>query len=181
MIHHRQYFPSSQSRDPILPDTSPQLCLFQDLGSTVLAGRSVSLEFCVQEVSSGAGPEVSMTSFAAKVAAVLCCFCSAISATAWPRKARSLSKIQATSERQTAQLQSVSGRIRSVEGNTFTLETIESHASTDQEQEQKVMMFTVDQDTAIEGRIEVSSNADVTYRKADGHNIAVSIRVTPQS
>jgi hypothetical protein len=122
-----------------------------------------------------------MTSLAPKVAAVLCCFCSAISATAWPRNAHSFLKIQATSERQTAQLQSASGRIRSVEGNTFTLETTESHASADQEQEKKVIMFTVDQDTAIDGRIEVSSNADVTYRKANGNNIAVSIRVTPQS
>jgi hypothetical protein len=138
------------------------------------------LELRLQQASSGVGPEVFMTSFAPKVAAVLCCFCGAISATAWPRNARSFLKIQATSERQTAQLQSVSGRIRSVEGNTFTLETTASHASADQEQEKKVMIFTVDQDTAIDGRIEVSSNADVTYRKTNGNNIAVSIRVTPQ-
>jgi hypothetical protein len=123
-----------------------------------------------------------MISFPQKISALaLCCLCGAISVSARPRDARDFSEIEAASQIQTAQLQSVSGRISSVEGNTFTLKTMQSEAAASHEREEKVMTFTVDQNTTVEGRIEVGSNADVTYRKADGNNIAVSIRVTPQS
>jgi hypothetical protein len=122
-----------------------------------------------------------MISCPPKIAAVaLCCFCGAISATARPGNACGFSRSQAASVTQTAQVQSVSGRVRSVEGNTFTLEAIQSHAFAGQEQKEKVMTFTVDQNTAIEGRIDVGSNADVTYRETDEDNIALSVHVTPQ-
>jgi hypothetical protein len=86
---------------------------------------------------------------------------------------------------QTAQVESVCGRITSVEGNTFTLETPRSQnpsARSFQQDAQKVMTFTVDQNTTVEGKIEVGASADVTYRVQDGNNIAVSVRVaSPQN
>jgi hypothetical protein len=111
-------------------------------------------------------------------AAGVCCLCSVFCAQAAPRPRHAQQEI---ARAQTAQLQSVSGHISSVEGNKFALETTESQSSADQEQEEKVMTFTVDQNTTVQGKIEVGSTADVTYRTADGNNIAVSIRVTPQS
>ncbi len=82
---------------------------------------------------------------------------------------------------QTAQVEAVSGRITSVQGNTFTLETQGSHKSPTQTSQdaQKVMTFTVDQNTTVEGKIQVDAAADVTYRVQSGNNIAVSVRVAP--
>lgn len=83
---------------------------------------------------------------------------------------------------QTAQVESVSGHITSVEGNTFTLETSQSQNSAArnfQRDAEKVMTFTIDQNTTVEGKIEVGASADVTYRVQDGNNIAVSVRVAP--
>lgn len=88
-------------------------------------------------------------------------------------------------QEQTAQLESVSGRIASVQGNTFTLQSQQSKDSTAaarQVNSNEVMTFTVDQSTTVEGKIEVGANADVTFREQDGNNIAVSVRVSaPQS
>lgn len=89
------------------------------------------------------------------------------------------------SQDQTAQVESVSGRITSVEGNTFTLEAPQSRnsgARNFQQDAQKVMTFTIDQNTTVEGKIEIGASADVTYRVQDGNNIAVSVRIAaPQS
>ena len=85
-------------------------------------------------------------------------------------------------QEQTAQLESASGRIASVQGNTFTLEAQKSQNSNRervQQDEQNAMTFTIDQSTTVEGKIEVGANADVTYRQQDGNNIAVSVRVSP--
>ena len=41
------------------------------------------------------------------------------------------------------------------------------------------MSFMIDQNTTIEGKLKVGSSADVTYRQANGNNVAVSVRVTP--
>jgi hypothetical protein len=91
-------------------------------------------------------------------------------------------KTKQVTQEQTAQLESVSGRITSVQGNTFTLETPQSQnsgAHEFQRDSQKVMTFTVDQNTTVEGKIEVGANADVTYREQDGNDIAVSVRASP--
>jgi hypothetical protein len=81
---------------------------------------------------------------------------------------------------QAAQVQSVSGHITSVAGNTFTLQPTAAQGS-DEPDNRKVITFTIDQDTVVEGKIEVGSKADVTYRRQDGNNIAVSIRISSQS
>jgi len=86
----------------------------------------------------------------------------------------------ARTQEQTAQLQSASGRIASVQGNTFTLEQQKSQNSNrEQAQQEKALTFTIDQSTTVEGKIEVGANAEVTYRQQDGNNIAVSVRVSP--
>jgi hypothetical protein len=91
-----------------------------------------------------------------------------------------LSPKRLVSESQTAQVQSVSGHITSVAGNTFTLQTTSSQNS-GQPGGSESITFTIDQDTVVEGRIEVGRKADVTYRRRDGNNIAVSVRVSPNS
>jgi hypothetical protein len=70
----------------------------------------------------------------------------------------------------------VSGRITAIAGNTITLETTAS-----QNGAHDAITFTIDQDTVVEGRIEVGSKADVTYRRQDRNNIAVSVRISSQS
>ena len=39
------------------------------------------------------------------------------------------------------------------------------------------MKFFIDKNTAIEGKLKVNANADVTYRQDGGKNIAVSVHV----
>lgn len=44
------------------------------------------------------------------------------------------------------------------------------------------MTFVIDQNTAIDGKLEVGKTANVAYRQdANGDNVAVSVRVTPES
>lgn len=84
-----------------------------------------------------------------------------------------------------AQEQSVSGKIASVEKNSFTLTVGQSHTSAagqELQQDQagpKTMSFQLDKNTTIEGSLKVGANADVTYRQEKGANIAISVRVTP--
>lgn len=84
-----------------------------------------------------------------------------------------------------AQEQSVSGRIASVEKNSFTLTVGQSQTSTagqDLQQDPaspKTMSFQLDKNTTIEGSLKVGANADVTYRQEKGANIAISVRVSP--
>jgi hypothetical protein len=82
------------------------------------------------------------------------------------------------SEQAAPQTQSVSGKIASVDKNSFTLTV---NASGGQQLEQTApatMTFTTDKNTTIEGKLQVGSNADVTYRSDNGTNIAVSVHVT---
>ena len=90
------------------------------------------------------------------------------------------------SNNQTAsQEQSVSGKITSVEKNSFTLTVGQSKTSSDIHNLQedaaspKTMTFLIDKNTAIEGSLKVDANADVTYREEKGANVAISVRVAP--
>lgn len=83
------------------------------------------------------------------------------------------------------QTQSVSGKIASVEKNTFTL-TLSSATRSSVSQDAppppspaKTMSFTIDQNTTIEGKMKVGASADVTYRQENGANVAISVRVAP--
>jgi len=84
-----------------------------------------------------------------------------------------------------AQQQSVSGKIASVEKNSFTLTVGQSQTSNEKNNLQsepgnpKTMTFQLDKNTTIEGGLKVGANADVTYRQERGVNIAISVHVTP--
>jgi hypothetical protein len=83
------------------------------------------------------------------------------------------------------QVQAVSGKIASVGRNSFTLEIGSSERVPQEQQFQQsaqasTMMFQIDKNTTITGKLAVGSNADVTYRtNANGNNVAVSVSVTP--
>ena len=90
------------------------------------------------------------------------------------------------SNNQTAsQEQSVSGKITSVEKNSFTLTVGQSKTSSEKHNLQqdpaspKTMTFLIDKNTAIEGSLKVDASADVTYRQEKGANVAISVRVAP--
>ena len=76
---------------------------------------------------------------------------------------------------------SVSGKITAVAKDSFTVAVAE-HTGQSLEQEAaraKSMTFAIDKNTAIEGKLQVNANADVTYREDNGRNIAISVHVTP--
>ncbi len=82
-----------------------------------------------------------------------------------------------------AQPQTVSGKIASVEKNSFTLTVEQPRTSTESRNLQhdpapKTMTFQIDKNTTIEGSLRVGANADVTYRQEKGANIAISVHVT---
>jgi hypothetical protein len=89
------------------------------------------------------------------------------------------------SGQEAAQQQSVSGKIASVEKNSFTLTVGQSQTSSDKNNLQlepgnpKTMVFQLDKNTTIEGSLKVGASADVTYRQEKGANIAISVHVTP--
>lgn len=76
--------------------------------------------------------------------------------------------------------QSVSGKIASVAKDSFTL-TVPANQSSAGNQlmqsEPKTMTFFIDKNTAMEGKLKVNANAEVTYREEGGKNIAVSVHV----
>jgi len=82
-------------------------------------------------------------------------------------------------------LQSVSGKIASVGQNSFTLETGGAERLPQGEQFQpsalsSTMIFQIDKNTTVTGKLAVGSNVDVTYRTdTSGNNVAVSVSVTP--
>lgn len=76
---------------------------------------------------------------------------------------------------------SVSGKITAVAKDSFVV-AIAEHAGQSLEQDAaraKSMTFTIDKNTAVEGKLQVNANADVTYREDNGRNIAISVHVTP--
>lgn len=85
------------------------------------------------------------------------------------------------SQQATPQTQSVSGKIASVEQNTFTL-TVASGSSVSEAQQPTsatTMSFVTDKNTTVEGKLKVGSTADVTYRQDNGANVAISVHVAP--
>lgn len=67
---------------------------------------------------------------------------------------------------------SQSGKIASIGDAAFSLEVTTG-------QERKTVEFLVDDDTKVEGKLKVGSQASVEYRSADGKNIAIHVVVTP--
>jgi hypothetical protein len=78
--------------------------------------------------------------------------------------------------------QYISGKITSLERNSFTLMVTSERTSRQlqllgQAYAVKVMSFQIDDHTNTHGKIRVGANADVTYRVDGGKNIATSVRV----
>jgi hypothetical protein len=69
---------------------------------------------------------------------------------------------------------SQSGKIASIGDAAFSLEVTTG-------QERKTIEFLVDDDTKVEGKLKIGSQATVEYRSADGKNIAVHVVVKPAS
>jgi hypothetical protein len=96
-----------------------------------------------------------------------------------------LSKAQpATNQQGSAQTQSVSGRIASVDKDSFTLNVTSPKASGQTASQQPAtakttMTFLIDKNTTVDGTLKVDSNAEVTYRQDNGANVAISVRVAP--
>ena len=87
--------------------------------------------------------------------------------------------IATTVSAQTPATQSVSGKIASVEKDSFTLTVASEKSNFDATGTgAKTMTFHLDQNTAIEGTLKVGANADVTYRQDGGKNIAISVHVS---
>ena len=81
----------------------------------------------------------------------------------------------------TPQTQSVSGKIASVDQNSFTL-TVGSGSTVATDQSAaaaSTMSFSIDKNTTVDGKLKVGSSADVTYRTDNGANVAISVHVTP--
>jgi hypothetical protein len=81
-----------------------------------------------------------------------------------------------------AQLQSVSGTISTVQRDSFTLVTTSGTPRGAQFQqdrdETKTMMLIIDQNTTVDGKLKAGANADVVYRLDNGNNVAVSVTVS---
>ena len=93
----------------------------------------------------------------------------------------------ASAQGQQGERQSVSGKITSVSGKTFTLSTSSSPSSSPAGQQfqssqsaasGQSMTFEINDNTTVSGKLAVGANADVTYRSEGGKNIAVSVRVS---
>jgi hypothetical protein len=77
------------------------------------------------------------------------------------------------------QLQTTSGNIVTVQKRSFTLITGSTSVPGAQivDDGSTTMMFVIDGDTAINGKLRAGVNADVAYRKDTGNNIAVSVTI----
>jgi hypothetical protein len=89
----------------------------------------------------------------------------------------------ARSQQETAQTQSVSGKIATVGKNSFTITLEATHMSNQghhlqQEAMPKSMTFQIDKNTTVDGKLRVGANADVTYREEDGNYVAINVRVS---
>jgi len=70
--------------------------------------------------------------------------------------------------------QSQSGKIASIGDAAFSLEVMKG-------QERKTIEFLIDEDTKVEGKLEVGFHATLEYRPESGKNIAVHVVVAPAS
>ncbi len=110
-----------------------------------------------------------------------------LAAAVWPlpRTATHGAALTLSNDQNAPQELSVSGRIASVEKNSFTLTVGQSRTSTEGQNLQqepsspKIMTFLLDKNTTIEGSLRVGANAEVTYRQEKGANVAISVHVTP--
>jgi hypothetical protein len=101
-----------------------------------------------------------------------------------PSAARNNATHQQGGQQPSAQSQTVSGKIASVDKSSFSI-NVTSSGSANQEQHlansaggPKTMSFQIDKNTTVDGQLQVGANADVTYRQDGGNNVAISVRVS---
>jgi hypothetical protein len=85
---------------------------------------------------------------------------------------------------QSTGIESVSGRIVAIRGKMFTLAVRENPVQGLHLQQKPVaspMTFFIDENTTVEGSLQLNADAEVVYRQQDGNNVAVNVRVTNQS
>ena len=85
-------------------------------------------------------------------------------------------------DQEAAQTQSVSGTISAVSKTNFVL-TVQPKASgaesVSKQDPPKTMTFQIDNNTTVEGKLQVGSNAEVTYRDdRSGNHLAIGVKVT---
>jgi len=110
----------------------------------------------------------------------------ALAAAAWgiPREMPN-ARPDSAKEQNTAQPQSVTGKIASFDKSSLTLNIAATQINASvrrlaqEPNTAKTMTFLIDKNTTVEGTLKVNSNAAVTYREDNGSNIAISISVTP--
>ncbi len=114
--------------------------------------------------------------------------CLALAVAVWsllPATTHATAMLGLSNSQEAAQQQSVTGKIASVEKNSFTLTVGQSQTSGGKQNlgqdpaTPKTMKFQIDKNTAIEGSLKVGASAEVTYRQDKGANIAISVHVTP--
>lgn len=80
------------------------------------------------------------------------------------------------------QLQSASGQIATVSRDSFTLTTTNGASQGEEfaqvDSTSKTMLFVIDDNTTIDGKLTVGANADVVYRDDNGNHMAVSVTVS---
>jgi hypothetical protein len=80
------------------------------------------------------------------------------------------------------QLQSASGQIAMVSRDSFTLTTTgnpaQGEAFAQVDSTSKIMLFVIDDNTTVDGKLTVGANADVIYRDDNGNHMAVSVTVS---
>jgi hypothetical protein len=85
-------------------------------------------------------------------------------------------------DQEAAQTQSVSGTISAVSKTNFVI-TVQPKASgaesVSKQDPPKTMTFQIDNNTTVEGKLQVGSNAEVTYRDdRSGNHLAIGVKVT---
>ncbi len=104
----------------------------------------------------------------------------AVGTWALPITAPSSSKAPAPA--QSVQLQSASGQVATVSRDSFTLTTTgnatQGEAFAQVDNTSKTMMFVIDDNTTVDGKLIVGANADVVYRDDNGNHMAVSVTVS---
>lgn len=78
---------------------------------------------------------------------------------------------------QQAQTQRVSGKISAFDKTSLTI-SVASASISAQGAAQSSMTFAIDKNTTVDGKLQVGSTADVTYRQDGGNNVAISIHVS---
>jgi hypothetical protein len=83
---------------------------------------------------------------------------------------------------QSIKLQAVSGKVSSTRDGSFTLEVRQDTPTPGlsfQERRRNTMIFFIDSNTTVDGKLTVGALADVTFRMENGNNMAVSVHVAP--